>query len=92
MKAGVGRFTRVGVGDVDGAAGGGAEEDADDALTGVAGDAVVVVDDAEQHQGVHHYTFAPTAAPPSPRPSRRNPSGDQGSAARGLAPPWSRVA
>ena len=34
---------------------GSAEEHADDALPGVAGDAVVVVEDAEQHQRVHHH-------------------------------------
>lgn len=43
-------LTCIGVGDVDSAFGGGAEEDADDALAGVSGDAVVVVDDAQQHQ------------------------------------------
>jgi hypothetical protein len=51
-------LTGVGVGDVDGAARGGAEEDADDALAGVA---VVVVDDAEQHQRVHDH---PLQRPP----------------------------
>ena len=34
---------------------GSAEEHADDALSGVEGDTVVVVDDAEQHQRVHHH-------------------------------------
>jgi hypothetical protein len=42
QEAGVKRFTGVGVGDVDGAVGGGAEEAAADVFAGVAGDATQV--------------------------------------------------
>lgn len=45
--------TRVAVGDVDGSPGGAAEEHADDALASVPGDAIIMVDDAEEDEGVH---------------------------------------
>lgn len=44
--------TRIAVGDVDGSFEGGAEENADYSLAGVPGDPIVVVDDAEEDEGV----------------------------------------
>lgn len=44
--------TRIAVGDVDGSFEGGAEENADYSLAGVPRDPIVVVDDAEEDEGV----------------------------------------
>lgn len=47
--------TCIAVGDVDGALEGSSEENSDDALPGVTRHPIVVVDNAEQYQRVHHH-------------------------------------
>lgn len=50
-----GEQTGIAIGNIDGAFEGSAEENADDALAGVKCDAIIVVDDAEEHQRMHNH-------------------------------------
>lgn len=50
-------LTGIAVGYIDDALGGAPQEDADDSLARVTGDAVVVVDDAQENQRVHDNLF-----------------------------------